>query len=273
MPLTLEPQRWSPAGKEWVSFQDVSFVPDGATLSWTTGVCTVVARQGNTLQLSTRLSRREASELVYRKASLQPEEWAPHFLTKWNQFWQRGQAVPVETPAEVLSVLPVTQPMASGPLTLEDWKRAIGAAKTHTMRGVDGWSTTELRHLPDQWVLPLLELFARILQLGSWPRQLSVWLLILLRKSDKTVADWSLLRPISVASLTHRIWSRMYTMRMLTHGPCHCVTFCGSAFERPRHMGLVVSADSYTLSFRRRPGRLRFGHSQMFQCPPPRHLV
>eukprot|EP00438_Fugacium_kawagutii_P008453 Skav217434 [mRNA] locus=scaffold1729:263093:266058:+ [translate_table: standard] len=85
------------------------------------------------------------------------------------------------------------------------------------MRGIDGWSTLELRALPRAWVQPLLDLFARVVALRQWPRQLAVWLLILLRKTDTVVPTWDLLRPISVASLPYRIWSRMYTKRMMTH--------------------------------------------------------
>eukprot|EP00438_Fugacium_kawagutii_P016749 Skav228882 [mRNA] locus=scaffold2395:202260:205295:+ [translate_table: standard] len=107
--------------------------------------------------------------------------------------------------------------MAPVQLSLDDWKRALLQAKVHTMRGIDGWTTTELRMIPDGYVLPLLELFQAVAEAGQWPRQLSVWLVILLRKSDAAVADWSSLRPISVASLTYRIWSRMCTAHLMRH--------------------------------------------------------
>eukprot|EP00438_Fugacium_kawagutii_P004973 Skav222404 [mRNA] locus=scaffold4422:467384:476455:+ [translate_table: standard] len=217
IPLVLAPQRWSPIGKAWIPFLDVDAIPLGAELTWSGGSCRVLDKVGNSLQVSTRLTRREASQLVYRKVSLDPNEWAPFFLTKWEQYWKRDQDDEVQVPQPLIDALPSVPPMDPFVLDFSDWCQAVQAAKTHTMRGVDGWSAAELTALPRGWVLPLLRLFGAIAGQGHWPRQLSVWLLILLRKTDASVADWSALRPISVASLTYRIWSRMCTSHMMRH--------------------------------------------------------
>eukprot|EP00438_Fugacium_kawagutii_P000813 Skav235098 [mRNA] locus=scaffold711:123242:131735:- [translate_table: standard] len=217
IPLVLAPQQWSPIGKAWIPFVNVDAIPIGAELEWSSGRCRVMDKVGNSLQVSARLTRREASQLVYRKVSLDPNEWAPFFLTQWDQFWQRDQDDDDQVPQPLLDALPTVPPMDSFALDFSDWRQAVNAAKTHTMRGVDGWSAAELKALPEGWVLPLLRLFDAIAAQGHWPRQLSIWLLILLRKTDASVADWSTLRPISVASLTYRVWSRMCTFHMMKH--------------------------------------------------------
>ena len=55
----------------------------------------------------------------------------------------------------------------------------------------------------------------------QWPEQLTHWKLIVLRKSGTVDVDWTILRPISVAGMLHRIWARMRTAQFLAH----CATF------------------------------------------------
>ena len=91
------------------------------------------------------------------------------------------------------------------------------SAKKRTMRAIDGWTANELRWLPDSVVTLLLLLFDQVRVSRVWPVQLTTWLLILLRKSPVPSPDWSLIRPISVAGLVYRIWSRMQTRRLMIH--------------------------------------------------------
>lgn len=55
---------------------------------------------------------------------------------------------------------------------------------------------------------------------SAWPRQLQQWLVVLLRKEDG-IPEWNSVRPISVASVVHRIWSRIRTRQLLAQ----CQTF------------------------------------------------
>eukprot|EP00438_Fugacium_kawagutii_P005711 Skav208065 [mRNA] locus=scaffold936:122039:130199:+ [translate_table: standard] len=96
IPLLLAPQRWSPIGKAWIPFVNADPIPIGAELTWVGGSCHVLDKVGNSLQVSVRLTRREASQLVYRKVSLDPNEWAPFFLTQWEQYWKRDQVDDVQ---------------------------------------------------------------------------------------------------------------------------------------------------------------------------------
>lgn len=145
--------------------------------------------------------------------------------------------------------------MQVNPLTLDDWRDAVSSAKKNTMRGVDGWSTTEMRALPCGWVRPLLSLFDRISRLATWPRQLSVWLLVLLRQSAQQVADWSVLRPISVASLTYRLWSRMHTKRMMIHASSLALPFTTPRLSARAIWGwLAESMSSRSIQVSRWPG-------------------
>ena len=116
-----------------------------------------------------------------------------------------------------LNLLPDLPERTLPPLSLEDWKVALRSAKTSSMRGIDGWGVKELRLVPDELVAVLLKLYGYIEQGGKWPAQLTHWMLIVLRKTDVQPADWTMLRPISVAGLLYRLWSRMRTRQFLQH--------------------------------------------------------
>lgn len=107
--------------------------------------------------------------------------------------------------------------LGSGATTFKEWQDALASAKTSTMRGVDSWSPKELRRLPETLVRPLLDLFSAIEQGAMWPTQLTTWLVILLRKNSDPVPAWGGIRPISVAGLVYRIWSRIRVKHFLHH--------------------------------------------------------
>ncbi len=100
-----------------------------------------------------------------------------------------------------------SSPRSLEPLRWEHWTRALKSAKTSSMRGTVSWSISELKRLPRPG--------------QKWPAQLTHWKLIVLRKSNAVEADWTVLRPISVAGMLYRLWARMRTAQFLEH----CATF------------------------------------------------
>lgn len=66
----------------------------------------------------------------------------------------------------------------------------------------------EVRLLPEPAVLPLLSLLAEIESLQELPVPLT--LVVLLSKAP-TVPTWKDVRPISVAAMIYRVWSRIRT--------------------------------------------------------------
>ena len=213
----LLPQKWSQYGLEWIKLSNPFDFPIGSEVCVGRRNVKVVAVAQDSIQLTDRLTRREASNLHRTFTTADPQVWAPHFLAKWEHFWRSDSLVDPEesTVQQVLQSLPTFPQDSLAPLCWDDWVVAVHSAKKKTMRGIDGWSAKELCMLPRDVVELLLKLFDQIATWGHWPVQLTTWLLVLLRKSDCQTPDWSLLRPISVAGLVYRIWSRMQTKRLM----------------------------------------------------------
>ena len=107
--------------------------------------------------------------------------------------------------------------MTFRPLCLEDWRGALRTARKHTMRGSDGWSVQELCWLSDDFTSLLLDIFQAAETFQVWPQQLASWVLVLLRKTDDVTPTWSLVRPITIAGVCYRIWSRVRTAQLMVH--------------------------------------------------------
>eukprot|EP00435_Cladocopium_sp_Y103_P053188 s103_g17.t1 len=213
-PVLLAPQRWLPDGKQWIHVRDVTGFQAGDRLEGPVE-CAILEVQGNSLRLDTRLSRKEAAGLEKVEVSLDPEVWSRAFFQGWSAYWQRECVSADETPwRQLLETLPPVGEQPLEAISFSEWKHALGRAKTSSMRGTCGWSVGELKRLPECVVLPLLRLFNRIERGVGWPKQLQQWLVVLLRK-EEGIPEWSSVRPISVASVVYRIWSRIRTRQLL----------------------------------------------------------
>ncbi len=216
IPVKLAPQRWSQAGKAWIKVLNPQDFPIGCTLLGDRLSVEVLTQSEDFIQVNRLLTRREASSLFRSFVSAEPEVWSSHFLEQWNTFWNRPQ-VSTESIGEVIQALPQIPPILHQPLCLSDWHRALKSARKRTMRGADGWSVQELSWLSDGFTELLLRLFRAVETLNQWPEQLSTWVLILLRKNDDVCPTWSCIRPITVAGVCYRIWSRVRTAQFMVH--------------------------------------------------------
>ena len=162
------------------------------------------------LQVNHLLSGRQAAALRKSFVTADPNVWCPNFLSQWDTFWKRDDEETSLDFGPYLNSLPNFPERSLPPLSLEDWKFALRSAKSSSMRGVDGWGVKELRLVPHELVWALLNLYGYIEQGGEWPSRLTHWMLIVLRKTDLQPADWTMLRPISVAGLLYSLWSRMH---------------------------------------------------------------
>ena len=190
--------------------------PVGCTLCGNDVSVTVISKQAEHLQVDRLLTRKEAASLFRTFVSAEPEIWCGHFLDQWNSFWNRPQ-VEEDSIHEVIQAMPSFPPVQTKPLSLEDWRSALKSAKKRTMRGADGWSVQELAWLSDPFTLLLLCIFRAAEVLRKWPEQLSTWVLVLLRKTNDACPGWSLIRPITVAGVCYRIWSRVRTAQLMQH--------------------------------------------------------
>eukprot|EP00435_Cladocopium_sp_Y103_P013817 s2319_g3.t1 len=213
-PVRLAPQRWLPDGKQWIQVQNASDFKVGDHLDGSVK-CIVVEVQGASTQLDSRISRKEAADLERTEISLDPEVWSRSFFQGWSAYWQRECEGWEDLPWRqlLLSIPPVdAQPLEA--IGFQEWKAALSKAKAASMRGTCGWSVTELKRLPECVIQPLLRLFNQVEQGVPWPKQLQQWLVVLLRKEDG-IPEWNSVRPISVASVVYRVWSRIRTKQLL----------------------------------------------------------
>eukprot|EP00435_Cladocopium_sp_Y103_P039448 s2037_g10.t1 len=216
LPIRLSPQRWAQVGKSWIKISNPQDFPLGCQLQGLDHPCQVLGHTEDAIQVDRLLTRREASSLYHEFVTADPSVWTDHFLQQWGQFWNRD-TVDQDSIEQVTATLPTIPSMQLPPLSLHDWKQSLTSAKRRTMRGADGWSVQELLWLPDVITEVLIRILQRVEQSGKWPQQLTTWVLVLLRKTADPCPTWSLVRPITVAGVTYRIWSRVRTAQFMRH--------------------------------------------------------
>ena len=217
--LKLAPQRWLPTGKSWFHVVNHFAFDVGDLLEGEDFTVKLLEKQGDSLHVDKLLTRRQAAHLRKKYVTSNPEEWAPHFLSQWSDFWNRDDPDEVCTEhVPFLDALEATPEVDFGPLTISHWHHALRTSKSSTMCGTDNWCIPDLKLLPDSLASILLDIYNSVETSGiSWPVQLSNWLLVVLRKTDCDTPDWTLLRPISVAGILYRLWARMRTVDCMRH--------------------------------------------------------
>lgn len=96
---------------------------------------------------------------------------------------------------------------------LETWKHSLQHTKSSTARGSCGWAADEMKHLPDN-VLTSLQHILRDLFMDGFPDFLMAAKVVPLEKEFGTVKVGKT-RPITVASLIYRFWSRTIVQTLL----------------------------------------------------------
>eukprot|EP00435_Cladocopium_sp_Y103_P013827 s4592_g3.t1 len=216
LPIRLTPQKWNQVGKSWLKVHNVQDFPVQCELLGLDTPCRVLGHSADAIQVDHLLTRREAASLYREFVTADPAVWTDHFLQQWGQFWNRD-TVDQDSVDEDISTLPDIPKMSLPPLCLDDWKRSLQSAKRRTMRGADGWSVQELHWLPDAFSELLIRILRQVEQSGIWPQQLSTWVLVLLRKTNDPFPTWSMVRPIMIAGVVYRIWSRVRTAQFMRH--------------------------------------------------------
>ena len=83
--VCLMPQRWSPYGLEWTKVFNPGDFQVGMSLQIGDMVVQLLAIGPDVVQVSSRLTRRQASELRCVYTTAEPADWVPHFLGQWER--------------------------------------------------------------------------------------------------------------------------------------------------------------------------------------------
>jgi hypothetical protein len=100
-------------------------------------------------------------------------------------------------------------------LSLPSWRAMIRKFKRKAARGPDGFSGEDLKHMPDGYAQPLLDLLQSIEQEDTdWPQQLAFGTVIGLSKQDGAHEEGHF-RPITLFPTIYRAWARLRTKQMI----------------------------------------------------------
>ena len=100
-------------------------------------------------------------------------------------------------------------------LSLPSWRAMIRKFKRKAARGPDGFSGEDLKHMPDGYAQPLLDLLQSIEQEDTaWPQQLAFGTVIGLSKQDGAHEEGHF-RSITLFPTIYRAWARLRTKQMI----------------------------------------------------------
>ena len=154
---------------------------------------------------------------VFRRYSDQPEPSPDAFLSEYRD--------------EVAKLTAGINPPSIQPLGATDLKGILSKMNSDTAPGLDGWTVTDLKMLPDSCLSTLAILMQAIENTGKWPQALSIAKVTLIPKSDGS-ADPGAQRPITVMSVVYRLWAstRLHQCEdwQAEYLPWHMHGFCKS---------------------------------------------
>ena len=151
--------------------------------------------------------------------TVEPAEVAGELSKYWEKYWNATTTSERQEDEEwskfqrFLSEVPQMQQIEIDVNSIALWKDAILSIRSKTATGVCGWTADEIKGLPDNILLDLIELFRRFTKDGfpQWFMQARV--IPLAKKPQATDPKFS--RPITIFSLLYRIWSRVVTRQIL----------------------------------------------------------
>ena len=143
------------------------------------------------------------------------------FAAEWKTRWDRHMETPDDYWSPIVEfatsqLRPPSRPLQYAPITYEQWMQEVRSKRKNAAIGPDGISRNDLEHMPKHLVEQLLSLIHRI-ELGEeWPRQAITGFVIALEKTPgaSKVAQF---RPITIFSLTYRVWSSIRSKQLLQH--------------------------------------------------------
>jgi len=143
------------------------------------------------------------------------------FSDEWKTRWDRHLNTPNDFWAPIVEfaidrLRPPSQSLLYAPITYEQWIQEVRKKKTHAAVGPDGITKDDLLHMPRYLVESLLCLIHDIEHGHPWPTQAITGFVIALEKVPGA-SKVSQFRPITIFSLTYRVWSSIRSKQLLQH--------------------------------------------------------
>ena len=143
------------------------------------------------------------------------------FSTEWKERWDRHLHTPNDFWTPIIEfaldqISPPAQQFQYEPVTYDQWMHEVRRKKATAAVGPDGISKTDLMNMPRSLVEGLLDMIHRIEQGEQWPRQAITGFVIALEKISGA-SQVSQFRPITIFSLTYRVWSSVRAKQLLQH--------------------------------------------------------
>ena len=160
-------------------------------------------------------------QLKQEKFSADPETISRTFFEFWAPYWLREEQWEVdslETWGNFLDLIQnvpeLQKPYNQSEHSIEEWYHATKQTKSHTSRGICGFSQPELAAMHPNLIQSLIQTFHVSSSIGL-PDWMMVARVVLIPKfvGASQICD---LRPITVFSLLFRIWSKVCARRLLT---------------------------------------------------------
>ena len=187
---------------------------------WTTNdaPCAVSAIDSNLCHIQAEEQPEAQDVLVQRQFLTDAADLHAELVALWKPRWN---ATPKLSEADWKRFLDFTKAFIPkmhfhvDELTLDEWKRALKRYRPKAAIGADGFSPSDLRHMPDSWTLQLLSLLNEI-ESGTttWPRQILYGKVIsLAKRTPATMPDHY--RPVVVFSVIYRTWASLRSQLLL----------------------------------------------------------
>ena len=167
------------------------------TLTLASDTWVVIDSGAGWLKVDKPITEMQCKSAVACRRIVEPSQISLKFFEGWNQYWQRDSVY--DLPDGFMGWfqrLPQWDNQNYAPISVDDFRESIRAAKRWTMTGADSFTPTELGILPDSFLLSLLEICRVIEKTGNWPSQLLRSFVVFLPKEEGDIG-WKGIRPIS----------------------------------------------------------------------------
>ena len=131
----------------------------------------------------------------------------------WDAFWNSHPTVDLQEVTEILATLPQIPPF-DAEISEKEVKQGLAKLNPVKARGPDQWSNEELRRLPPDCTLALVDLFNAVTRYGRWPSSLLHATVSMLSKTLDSF-ELSQTRPITILSTIYRLWSKIMSRKFL----------------------------------------------------------